>query len=118
MEDKCKDYILYTLSNSFFVDVYQLEDMFADEQIKVWGETDLEIPVGMTSLKWGSLVLITKQNSEDVDNFEFNLPIHMRYQPAISGNMQKSHIITTAPWPLVIRICENVKIDMPGMINF
>ncbi|CAG8533584.1 3105_t:CDS:2 [Funneliformis caledonium] len=107
IEDKCKDYILYTLPNSFFVDIYQLKDMFSDEQIKVWGETDLESPVGMTSLKWGSLVLITKQNSGDVDHFEFNLPLHMRYQPAISGNKQKNHVFTTAPWPFVIRVCEN-----------
>ncbi|CAI2182142.1 13015_t:CDS:2 [Funneliformis geosporum] len=110
IEDKCKDHIVYTLPNSFFVDIYQLKDMFSDEQIKVWGETDLESPVGMTSLKWGSLVLITKQNSEDVDNFEFNLPLHMRYQPAISGNKQKNHVITAAPWPFVIRVCEN---DVP-----
>src|ERR1043165_1191450 len=76
MEEKCGDYILYTLPNSFFVDVYQLKDKFPDEQIKVWGETDLECPFGVTSLKWGSLVLTTRNS--DLDNFEFSLPLHMR----------------------------------------
>ncbi|PKY41634.1 hypothetical protein RhiirA4_441430 [Rhizophagus irregularis] len=106
IEDKCKDYILYVLPNSFFVDVYQLKDKFSDEQIKVWGETDLEIPFGVASLKWGSLILIAKQSSEDL--CEFSLPLHMRYQPAISGNTQ-SHVFARAPWPFVIRVCENIK---------
>ena len=120
MEEKCKDYILYTLPNSFFVDVYQLKDKFTDEQIKVWGETDLESPFGVTSLKWGSLVLITKQNSGDLYNFEFSLPLHMRYQPAIPGNIgsiQRRHVLITTPWPLVIRVCDNIENDMSG-INF
>ncbi|RIA84865.1 hypothetical protein C1645_399157 [Glomus cerebriforme] len=107
-EDKCIDYILYTLPNSFFVDVFQLKDKFSYEKIKVWGETDLETPFGATSLKWGSLILITRQSSENLDNFEFNLPLHMRYQPAIFGNTQ-NHVFARAPWPFVIRVCEIIE---------
>src|SRR6266542_1579839 len=116
IEEECKDYIIYILPNSFFVDVYQLKDKFSDEQIKVWGETDLEVPFGMASLKWGSLVLITRQSSEDLYNFEFNLPLHMRYQPAISGNTQ-SHKFARVPWPFVIRVCESIG-EMRGTIKF
>lgn len=113
MQDECEDYILYILPNSFFVDVYQLKDRFSDERIKVWGETDLEIPFGVTSLKWGNLVLIARQSSEDLYN-EFSLPLHMRYQPAISGNTQ-SHVFVSAPWPFVIRVCENIKNETQGI---
>jgi hypothetical protein len=118
IENGCKDYILYTLPNSFFVDVYQLKDRFSDEQIKVWGETDLESPLGVTSLKWGSLILIAKQSSENLFNFEFSLPLHMRYQPAISGNTQ-SHVFARAPWPFVIRVCEyETEYETKGIIIF
>ncbi|CAG8741104.1 16771_t:CDS:2, partial [Gigaspora margarita] len=110
-QPNCEFYILHIFPNSFLVDPYQISELFSDN-VQVLGETDLEIPVGVTSLKWGSVVLAKEHLIEQKDNrFEFNLPFRMRYQPVNSEGSQKSHVVASAPWPLIVYACENMVDD-------
>ncbi|CAG8648150.1 3704_t:CDS:2, partial [Dentiscutata heterogama] len=89
------------------VDTYQIDELFSDN-VQVFGETDLENPVGVTSLKWGSVVLAKGHPVEQKDDrFEFSLPFRMRYQPVNSESSQRSHVVASAPWPLIVYACDN-----------
>ncbi|CAG8849727.1 11194_t:CDS:2, partial [Racocetra persica] len=56
-QPNCEFYILHIFPNSFLVDTYQINELFSDSHVQIFGEKDLENPVGVTSLKWGSMVL-------------------------------------------------------------
>ncbi|CAG8477738.1 25282_t:CDS:2 [Dentiscutata erythropus] len=106
-QPNCEFYILHLFPNSFLVDTYQIDELFSDN-VQVFGETDLENPVGVTSLKWGSVVLAKGHPVElKDDRFEFSLPFRMRYQPANSEGSQRSHVVASAPWPLIVYACDN-----------
>lgn len=158
--ENCPLYVLYTLPNSFYVDVYHLHELYPEKYITIWGEKDLEIPAGFpstpysTPLKWGSLVLANehifernnnnqddngnnnddksngndgnnndnenKENDDNNDkndgdndnndgniNFEFILPVRVRYHQAVPRNNQKTHVTVEAPQPMVVCVCND-----------
>ncbi|CAG8490264.1 14919_t:CDS:2, partial [Cetraspora pellucida] len=107
-EPNCEFYILHIFPNSFLVDTYQINELFSDSLVQIFGETDLEDPVGITSLKWGSVVLAKEHFLRQDNVFEFSLPFRMRYQPANSEGSQTSHVVVSAPWPLVVYACEDM----------
>ncbi|CAG8652349.1 8796_t:CDS:2 [Cetraspora pellucida] len=107
-EPNCEFYILHIFPNSFLVDTYQINELFSDSLVQIFGETDLENPVGVTSLKWGSVVLAKEHILRQDNVFEFSLPFRMRYQPANSEGSQTSHVVVSAPWPLVVYACEDM----------
>ncbi|CAG8534720.1 7444_t:CDS:2 [Diversispora eburnea] len=96
-QENCQLYLLHTFPNSFYVDIYHLHELYPEKFIKVWGEKDLEIPVGFSSpsssspLKWG---------------------IHMRYHQAVPENDQKTHITIEASQPMVLTIAQYYLISL------
>ncbi|RHZ74525.1 hypothetical protein Glove_221g68 [Diversispora epigaea] len=133
-QENCQLYLLHTFPNSFYVDIYHLNELYPEKFIKVWGEKDLEIPVGFSSssssspLKWGSLVLVNENifernnnNNDDNNNnnnnnnndnnnntnSEFILPVHMRYHQAVPENDQKTHKIIESSRPMVVCACDD-----------
>src|SRR5947209_1155654 len=66
----CRTYVVHVLPESFFVDPYQLNELFPSYgKIQIWGETDLEKPAGINTLKWGSVVqvLVTEDEGDGTD---------------------------------------------------
>ncbi|CAG8444379.1 17444_t:CDS:2, partial [Acaulospora morrowiae] len=97
-------------------DIYQLYDLYSDDHIKVWGETDLENPVGTSSLKWGSIILAREFifGGKEGDTYGFNLPLRMRYYPAVPENIQKTHETISASWPVVLYACDGLGVGEPA----
>ncbi|KAG8835292.1 hypothetical protein FRC17_004336 [Serendipita sp. 399] len=98
----CSVYVLHRLPKDVFVDPYELEQRALDgvlPNFKVWGETDLELPV--SSVKEGSLVLLGP-----VSATELELPFHARY-PVPSSN--DTHATISIQEPTLITMCEHAK---------
>ncbi|CAG8454950.1 2896_t:CDS:2 [Ambispora gerdemannii] len=117
----CQNYIIHILPEYLFVDPYQVQEIFEKDQIGIWGETDLEKPVGTVGLKCGSIISI-KEREKDVlredDNeeketslgvtvVESKLPIHVRYQQPVGPGIfeSRSHIPAFTAWPMVVQLC-------------
>lgn len=130
----CDLNILHVLPPGIFVDPFQLEGLAPEiGQAIVYGETDLEKPVGVVN-GWGSLVMVKVQPEEDyamtskwkVANMSeatldlkagsaatsytstVDIPMHMRYQPPVSADNSASHVNVSVPWPVVVWTCPSV----------
>ncbi|KAF9203029.1 protease B nonderepressible form [Haplosporangium sp. Z 27] len=126
----CELLILQVLPAGIFVDPFQLESLAPEigESI-VFGETDLEKPVGVVS-GWGSLVMVKAQSEDSIKTSRWiaeettgaegeksqasksspftstiDIPMHMRYQPPIPKGDPATHVNVSVPWPLVAWAC-------------
>jgi GPI mannosyltransferase 1 subunit X len=99
-ESNCLLHILHRFPPDVFVDPYELEQRVLDKispPFKVWGETDLELPVSAVSE--GSLLLLGPVTTgEQVD-----VPIHTRY-PLPSWT--SSHASVTLDNPTLLLVCD------------
>lgn len=97
----CSFHILRRFPRDVFVDPYELEQRVLDKvgpQFKVWGETDLELPVSAVSD--GSLVLLGPvKSSSQIDS-----PIHARY-PLPSWNT--SHVSVRLDTARLLTVCKS-----------
>ncbi|ORZ00038.1 PIG-X protein [Lobosporangium transversale] len=126
----CELQVLHVLPPGIFVDPFQLEGLAPEiGEVIVFGETDLEKPVGVVS-GWGSLVMVkvqpensskasrwiagnmTDSNVENKKRSEplrysstVDIPMHMRYQPPVSEGNAATHVDVLVPWPLVAWVC-------------
>ncbi|KAF9433572.1 protease B nonderepressible form [Entomortierella beljakovae] len=125
----CELHVLQVLPSGVFVDPFQLEGLAPEiGQTAVFGETDLEKPVGVVS-GWGSVVMAKAQPEDstktsrwipapfdtDPENNEapkipsyestVDIPMHTRYQPPIAVGNPATHVNVTVPWPIVAWVC-------------
>nr|CAG8545473.1 13168_t:CDS:2 [Entrophospora candida] len=80
-EETCKLLFIHIIPNTFIVDKYQLDDsndINDNKRIEIFGEMNLESPVGDKSLRWGNVAIIS----------------------------QKMMINVSIPWPLVVCLCD------------
>ncbi|KAG9299213.1 hypothetical protein G9A89_013861 [Geosiphon pyriformis] len=112
----CQHHIVYILPDSFFIDPYQLQEMNSDDEIQLWGEIDLEKPIGGEILKWGSVVLVkakklnTENNVDKGNLLKTRLPLHMRYLQSAGPSIfeSRSHVPAISPWPMVVQMCDDI----------
>ncbi|CAH1760910.1 14695_t:CDS:2, partial [Entrophospora sp. SA101] len=60
-EETCKLLFIHIIPNTFIVDKYQLDDsndINDNKRIEIFGEMNLESPVGDKSLRWGNVAII------------------------------------------------------------
>ncbi|KAG0368684.1 protease B nonderepressible form [Gamsiella multidivaricata] len=129
----CDLYVLQVLPAGIFVDPFQLEGLAPEiGEAVVFGETDLEKPVGVVS-GWGSLVMVKVQPEDSVKTSRWmatgnnrtdtaaegektsskpspytstvDIPMHMRYQPPVSAENPVTHVDVAVPWPIVAWAC-------------
>ncbi|GJJ78986.1 GPI mannosyltransferase 1 subunit X [Entomortierella parvispora] len=129
----CDLHVLQVLPPGIFVDPFQLEGLAPEiGQSIVFGETDLEKPVGVVE-GWGSLVMVKVQpedssatsrwqaqsNSSNTEteskstqavgagifSATVDIPMHMRYQPPVAKDSNATHIDVAVPWPIVAWAC-------------
>ena len=97
----CSLHILRRFPSGVFVDPYELEQRQLDNvgpRFKVWGETDLELPVSAVSE--GSLLLLGPVMSGS----QVDLPIHARY-PLPSWNT--SHVTIKLESARLLIVCKS-----------
>ncbi|CAJ0827593.1 7288_t:CDS:2, partial [Entrophospora sp. SA101] len=86
-EETCKLLFIHIIPNTFIVDKYQLDDsndINDNKRIEIFGEMNLESPVGDKSLRWGNVAIINKEGG---------------------GTKKKKRSgvsIVSVPWPLVV----------------
>ncbi|KAF8924183.1 protease B nonderepressible form [Dissophora ornata] len=127
----CDLHVVQVLPPGIFVDPFQLEGLAPEiGESTVFGETDLEKPVGVVS-GWGSLVMVKVQPEDSVKTSRWiagnttdatgddskggskrtyytstvDIPMHMRYQPPVSKENPATHIDVVIPWPIVAWTC-------------
>ena len=96
----CSLHVLHRLPPDVFVDPYELEQRVLDKlgpPFKLWGETDLELPVSAVSE--GSLVLLGPVKP----GAQVDLPIHARY-PLPSWT--SSHVSVNLEDPTLMLVCD------------
>ncbi|KAF9166754.1 hypothetical protein DFQ26_006967 [Actinomortierella ambigua] len=117
---RCDLLVVHVLPASIFVDPFQLADLAPEiGPSVVFGETDLEKPVGVVS-GWGSVVMNKVQpehndratarwirNETRANGFEatIDVPMHTRYQPPVAVDDPATHVEARVPWPLVAWQC-------------
>lgn len=92
-------YILFILPSAVFVDPYELDQLSRDGYLpsfKVWGETNLELPLEALD-EGGSAVLLSLHPEFPTNKIE--VPFHMRYMASVDGDV--SSVNTCVPWPSV-----------------
>ncbi|KAF9507879.1 hypothetical protein BS47DRAFT_1351072 [Hydnum rufescens UP504] len=91
-------HVVYILPPCVFADRYELEQRHQDgtgPSFRLWGETNLELPVEAVDPR-GSALLLTIQRSEGDESVQ--VPLHMRYMlPRASGG----HVSVRFPWPTI-----------------
>jgi len=129
----CDLHVLQVLPPGIFVDPFQLEGLAPEiGQAIVFGETDLEKPVGVVE-GWGSLVMVkvqpedssatsrwlagnssskTETGSKNIQavgagtfSATVDIPMHMRYQPPVAKDSNATHVKVAVPWPIVAWAC-------------
>ncbi|KAK3060603.1 hypothetical protein LTS18_008178 [Coniosporium uncinatum] len=110
----CSLHTYLTLSSTFFIDKYQLQDPLFMSSVNlralrsVGGETDLEAP-DYTVKAWGSAALLelaTPPNeNEHGENAQWtvDIPLHLRYLSPSHNN--SGHADASLPWPVVFWAC-------------
>lgn len=97
--DKCAFYVLHSLPPHVFVDPYELEQRLHDNvgaPFRVWGETNLELPV--SSVNEGSLVLLGPLKAEQ----HVELPFHARY---VRPQKNATHATVVLQNPSLLKVC-------------
>ncbi|KAF9352846.1 protease B nonderepressible form [Mortierella sp. NVP85] len=118
----CDLHVLQVLPPGIFVDPFQLQSLAPEiGQAVVFGETDLEKPVGVVA-GWGSLVMVkvqpedsemtsrwidqgSKQAKTSRYTSTVDIPMHMRYQPPVPEDDPATHVRVAVPWPIVAWAC-------------
>lgn len=99
----CSLHILHRFPPDIFVDPYELEQRVLDKispSFKVWGETDLELPVSAVSE--GSLLLLGPVTADA----QVDVPIHARYP---LPSWVSSHALITLDDPTLLLVCDRRK---------
>ncbi len=101
---QCSLYILHRFPVDVFVDPYELEQRVQDSispNFKVWGLTDLELPVSsVKDSEQGSLLLLGPLDT--IGALEVSVPIHARYP---LPSQDASHANVTLPAPSLLTAC-------------
>jgi len=94
--ESCQLDIVYVLPPSVFVDPYQLKDLQETlGKATVFGEHDLELPLEKIKETRGSIVFLRQSHIRP--KWQFELPLHLRYQqPSIHTDHQS--IIIDSPY--------------------
>ncbi|KAG8837065.1 hypothetical protein FRC18_010085 [Serendipita sp. 400] len=98
----CNVYVLHRFPKDVFVDPYELEQRVLDgvaPTFKIWGETDLELPV--SSVKEGSSVLLGPLSAGVLE-----FPFHARYPIPLSND---THATIDIQQPTLISVCKNTQ---------
>ncbi|KAG0229558.1 protease B nonderepressible form [Actinomortierella wolfii] len=118
----CELLVVHVLPATVFVDPFQLADLAPEiGPSVVFGETDLEKPVGVVS-GWGSVVMNKvqpKENERATSRWIWNetgrfsatvdIPMHTRYQPPVAAEDPATHVEAHIPWPIVAWKCPNLR---------
>ncbi|KAL7326440.1 hypothetical protein PS15p_208784 [Mucor circinelloides] len=94
--ESCQLDIVYVLPPSVFVDPYQLKDLQETlGKATVFGEHDLELPLEKIKETRGSVIFLRQSHIRP--KWQFELPLHLRYQqPSIHTDHQS--IIIDSPY--------------------
>ncbi|KAF8328857.1 PIG-X [Cantharellus anzutake] len=110
-------FILYILPSAFFFDPYELEQRRQDGDLppfKVWGETNLELPLEAVDQEGSALLLSL---SPDVPSLaSVKVPLHVRYMPSVGSN-DASMLALRVPWPSVFWVPYKNNCDVSDNIN-
>jgi hypothetical protein len=99
-KSKCSLHILHRFPPDLFVDPYELEQRVLDKvcpSFKVWGETDLELPVSAVSE--GSLLLLGPVTA----GVRVDVPMHARYP---LPSWISSHTLVKLEDPSLLLVCD------------
>ena len=110
--DKCALYVLHALPSQVFVDPYELEQRWQDNigsPFRVWGETNLELPV--SSVSEGSLVLLGPLKPDQ----QVEMPFHARYPRPLRNATHATVILQN---PSFLTVCSQAREFRPHISRF
>lgn len=99
----CSLHLLYSLSPASFVDPFQLDAHAAHYSFTLWGESDLELPLGAVS-STASLLLLNVSDTS-FDPLVVSLPLHARYLLPLQEDVHSDPGAVKLPWPLGFWAC-------------